>query len=241
MLERRYEKFWSKGIRESPNYTMKTYQLQLEKTYLLTRSPIADSDQTAHPRSLIRVYFDRMKKCCILGYPKCSQWRFGSACANAQADLNLRWGHMSDTFSDVCGSYDAKRRKRALMQFANRECPCQSAHAPSNQDLLCFWMYITYITVTNQSVTCNNGPDQFVGMRKLIWALMARLWQNGYFCVLHPTVVYFVNGHWHKAFRHWHNPVFSGMQIHGNLETYVSCCFFCLFSCPVWTALRHTG
>ena len=39
---------------------------------------------------------------CILGYPKCAQWRFWSECADAQADLNLRWAHMSEgTFSDV--------------------------------------------------------------------------------------------------------------------------------------------
>ena len=33
---------------------------------------------------------------------KFAQWRFWSDCANAQADLNLRWAHMSKgTFSDV--------------------------------------------------------------------------------------------------------------------------------------------
>ena len=39
--------------------------------------------------------FVSMKKLCILGYPKCAQWRFWSDCANAQADLNLRWAHIS--------------------------------------------------------------------------------------------------------------------------------------------------
>ena len=43
-----------------------------------------------------------MKKLCILGSPKCAQWRIWSDCANAQSDLNLRWAHMSKgTFSDV--------------------------------------------------------------------------------------------------------------------------------------------
>ena len=37
-----------------------------------------------------------MKKRRILGYPKCAQWRFWSDCANAHADLNLRWAHMSE-------------------------------------------------------------------------------------------------------------------------------------------------
>ena len=41
------------------------------------------------------VFVVRMKKLCILGYPKCVQWRFWSDCANAQADLNFRWPHMS--------------------------------------------------------------------------------------------------------------------------------------------------
>ena len=36
------------------------------------------------------------------GYPNCTQGRFWSACANAQADLNLRWMHMrKGAFSDV--------------------------------------------------------------------------------------------------------------------------------------------
>ena len=66
------------------------------------RAPNEDSDQPARPRSLIRVFVGRMKKLCTLGYPKCAQRRFWSDCANAQADLNLRWAHMSDgTFSDV--------------------------------------------------------------------------------------------------------------------------------------------
>ena len=50
----------------------------------------------------IRVFVVRMKKLCILGYPKCAQRRFWSDCANAQTDLNLRWAHMSEgTFPDV--------------------------------------------------------------------------------------------------------------------------------------------
>ena len=40
-------------------------------------------------------------KLCILGYPKCGWWRFWLDRANAQANLNLRWVHMSGTFSDV--------------------------------------------------------------------------------------------------------------------------------------------
>ena len=39
------------------------------------------------------VFLVRVKKLCIPVYPKCVQWRFWSDCANAQADLNLRWAH----------------------------------------------------------------------------------------------------------------------------------------------------
>ena len=55
-----------------------------------------DSNQLVHSRSLIRDIVVRMKKFCILGYPKCVQWRFWSDYANAQADLNLRLAHMSE-------------------------------------------------------------------------------------------------------------------------------------------------
>ena len=73
-----------------------SYEPQREKTYLVTCEPNEDSNQPAHPRCLIRVFVVRMKKLCILAYPKCGQWRFWSDCANAQADLNLRWPHMSE-------------------------------------------------------------------------------------------------------------------------------------------------
>ena len=72
------------------------------KTYNRIFAPNENSNQPAYPRSLIRVFVLRMKKLCILGYPKCAQWRFWSDCAKAQADLNLRWAHMSEgTFSHI--------------------------------------------------------------------------------------------------------------------------------------------
>ena len=64
---------------------------QREKSNPLTCAPNEDSNQPACLRNLIRVFVVRMKELCILGYPKCTQWRFLSDCANAQADLNLRW------------------------------------------------------------------------------------------------------------------------------------------------------
>ena len=54
------------------------------------------------PQSDQREFVVRRKKLCIHGYPECAKGRFWSACANAQADLNLRWAHMTEsTFSDV--------------------------------------------------------------------------------------------------------------------------------------------
>ena len=66
-------------------------ELMHEKTYLLTCAPNEDSDEPAHPRSLIIVFVVRVVLRCILGYPKCAQWRFWSDCVNVQADLNLLW------------------------------------------------------------------------------------------------------------------------------------------------------
>ena len=47
-------------------------------------------------RTVWSVFSFSMKKLCILGYPKCTQGRFWSACMNVQADLNLHWAHMFD-------------------------------------------------------------------------------------------------------------------------------------------------
>ena len=81
---------------------MLIYEPPREKTHLLISAPNEDSNQPAHPCSLTRVFDIRLKKLCILVYPNCAQWRCWSDCANAQADLNLRWAHRSEgTFSDV--------------------------------------------------------------------------------------------------------------------------------------------
>ena len=48
------------------------------------------------------VFIVCMNKVCILGYPKCAQWRFWSHCTNVQAYLNFSWLHMSEgTVSDI--------------------------------------------------------------------------------------------------------------------------------------------
>ena len=55
----------------------------------------ANSDQPRHLPSLIRVFAVRMKKAWVLCYPLSTQRRLWSDWADAQADLNLRWVHMS--------------------------------------------------------------------------------------------------------------------------------------------------
>ena len=50
------------------------YEPKREKTYLLKCEPNEDSNQSAHPCSLIRIIVVRMKKIFILGYPKCGKW-----------------------------------------------------------------------------------------------------------------------------------------------------------------------
>ena len=64
-----------------------------DKTNKMACAPSEDSDQTAQPPSLIRVFAVRMKKVWVLSYPLSAQRRFWSDWADAQADLSLRWAH----------------------------------------------------------------------------------------------------------------------------------------------------
>ena len=47
-----------------------------------------------HIHAVWSVFIVHMKKFCILGYPKCAQWRFWLECQCVQVDLNLPWTHM---------------------------------------------------------------------------------------------------------------------------------------------------
>ena len=58
-------------------------------------APSEDSDQPGHPPSLISVFAIRMKKAWVFSYPLSAQRRLWSDWANVQADLSLRWAHMS--------------------------------------------------------------------------------------------------------------------------------------------------
>ena len=54
---------------------VKIHKPQRDKTYRLIGAPNDDSNQPAHPRSLIRAFVVRVKKCCIRNYSKCTQRR----------------------------------------------------------------------------------------------------------------------------------------------------------------------
>ena len=71
----------------------KLYDPHRKQMYLLICASNEDSNQHAHPRSLIRIFIVRRKKLCILCYPNTPK---KDSDQNAQSDLNLRWVHMSE-------------------------------------------------------------------------------------------------------------------------------------------------
>ena len=88
------------------------YEPQRKKTYLLSYALIEDSSNfPANSHSLFRLFVVRMPKLCIINHPECAQWRFWSACADAQAHLNLRWAHIFvGTFLDIA-AYVLKHKR----------------------------------------------------------------------------------------------------------------------------------
>ena len=66
-----------------------------DKTNKMTDAPSEDSDQHGHLPSLIRLFAVRMKKHWTLNYLLSAQWRLWSDWVDAQADLSLRWAHIS--------------------------------------------------------------------------------------------------------------------------------------------------
>ena len=78
-----------KNLGKILNYT---FGPQHDKTTKMTRAPSKDSDQ---PRHLIEVFAVRMKQPRVLSYQFSAQRRLWSDWMDAQADLNLRWEHMS--------------------------------------------------------------------------------------------------------------------------------------------------
>ena len=78
----------------------------------IRRATSEDSDQPAHPRSLIRIFADRM---CLLqppGFIKRDKWEYLPYWVDVQADLSLCWLHRS-----YCRSYCRFCRALAHMYF----------------------------------------------------------------------------------------------------------------------------
>ena len=64
-----------------------------DKTYNKTCATSEDSDQPAHPRSLIRVFADRICLLQPVGYPKRDKGEPLPYWVDVQADLSLCWLH----------------------------------------------------------------------------------------------------------------------------------------------------
>ena len=79
----------------SVSFTYMQFESAHEETYNKTYATSEDSDQTAHPRSLIRVFSDRM---CLLQptcYPKIDERKLLPYTVDVQTDLNLCWSRRS--------------------------------------------------------------------------------------------------------------------------------------------------
>ena len=68
-----------------------------------TCAPSEDSDQTAHSRSLIRIFPERILGCQGCKVSTCIKRRLWSECADAQTDLRLRSAIMSES---ACSQID---------------------------------------------------------------------------------------------------------------------------------------
>ena len=77
-------------------------------------------------RAIWLVFIVHMKKHCIIGYPKCTQWRFWSDCMNVQSDLNLCWAHIW-RYIFWCWSSNIS------------DLPCRSTHSPSLIHVVLDW------------------------------------------------------------------------------------------------------
>ena len=82
-----------------------------------------DSDQTAQLRSLIRVFAVRIKKFCILGYPKSAQ---SDQTGNVQGNLNLRWVQMPEGMLSNVTAHIYRRGKNRIITNHTRVKGCNS-------------------------------------------------------------------------------------------------------------------
>ena len=70
------------------------YEQKSQKMYLRTCVPSEDSDQTAHLRSLIRIFTGLILESQGCKASSCIQWRLWSKSFHVHVDFDLRWAHM---------------------------------------------------------------------------------------------------------------------------------------------------
>ena len=88
-------RFSKKKIGLSSPVSEDTTESQHDKTNKIICAQSEDSDQPGRPTSLIRVFAVRIKKRWVISYPLSARRRLWSDLVDAQADLSLRWAHMS--------------------------------------------------------------------------------------------------------------------------------------------------
>ena len=88
-------KFYTKDNMVCSKFYCTPFEPVSKIMYNLCCAYSVESYKSANPHSLIRVLVFCLKRRWILGYPKSARGRLLSACADSQADLSLRWAHMS--------------------------------------------------------------------------------------------------------------------------------------------------
>ena len=87
-------------------YERDSFEPKRQETYPRTCAPSEDSNQPAHSRSLIRIFSGRIFDLQGCNASSCGQRRLWSDCADAHADLNLRWANIWEwTFSHVVAHF----------------------------------------------------------------------------------------------------------------------------------------
>ena len=111
-------------------------ELQHNETNKMMCVASEDSDhpsEIGHLPSLIKVFAVRMKKAWVLSYPLSAQRRLWSDWVDAQADLSLRWAHMSFCWFCHAAAHFSNHIKLLCMIFIINTV---------TEDLLSKWYYL---------------------------------------------------------------------------------------------------
>ena len=124
-------------------------------------------------RAVWSVFVICLKKLCILGYLNHAQWRFWSDCANAQADLNLLWAHMSEgTLSAIKAHIRASSWLNYKIAYTPKEDSDQPEHLPS---LIRVFLCAPMVAKDPASLHADSeDSDQTGRMPSLIWVFAGR-------------------------------------------------------------------